>query len=33
VQDMVQADVALFKRDAYLLKGGHKVNYQHEQHQ
>ena len=33
VQDMMQADVALFKRDAYLLKGGHKVNYQHEQHQ
>ncbi|MBJ6108285.1 GDP-mannose 4,6-dehydratase [Hymenobacter sp. BT523] len=33
VQDMVQADVELFKRDAYLLKGGHKVNYQHEQHQ
>ena len=33
VQDMMQADVELFKRDAYLLKGGHKVNYQHEQHQ
>ena len=33
VQDMVQADVELFKRDAYLLKGGHKVNWQHEQHQ
>jgi GDPmannose 4,6-dehydratase len=28
VKDMVQADVELFKRDAYLLKGGHKVfNY------
>jgi GDPmannose 4,6-dehydratase len=33
VKDMMQADVELFKRDAYLLKGGHKVNYQHEQHQ
>ena len=33
VKDMVQADVELFKRDAYLLKGGHKVNWQHEQHQ
>ncbi|MBF9143437.1 GDP-mannose 4,6-dehydratase [Hymenobacter properus] len=33
VQDMVRADVALFQRDAYLLRGGHKVNYQHEQHQ
>ena len=33
VQDMMQADLELFKRDAYLLKGGHKVNYQHEQHQ
>jgi GDPmannose 4,6-dehydratase len=31
VQDMMQADVSLFKRDAYLMKGGHKVNYQHEQ--
>jgi GDPmannose 4,6-dehydratase len=33
VKDMMQADVELFKRDAYLLKGGHKVNWQHEQHQ
>ena len=33
VQDMMQADVELFKRDAYLLKGGHKVNWKHEQHQ
>jgi GDPmannose 4,6-dehydratase len=33
VKDMVQADVSLFKRDAYLLKGGHKVYWQHEQHQ
>jgi GDPmannose 4,6-dehydratase len=33
VQDMVQADVNLLKRDAYLLNGGHKVYYQHEQHQ
>ncbi|MCC3158796.1 GDP-mannose 4,6-dehydratase [Hymenobacter sp. 15J16-1T3B] len=30
VKDMVQADVELFKRDAYLLKGGHKVLSQHE---
>jgi GDPmannose 4,6-dehydratase len=30
VKDMVQADVDLFKRDAYLLKGGHKVFSQHE---
>ena len=33
VKDMMQADVALFKREAYLLKGGHKVSWQHEQHQ
>ncbi|GAB2958277.1 GDP-mannose 4,6-dehydratase [Hymenobacter coalescens] len=33
VKDMVSADVDLFKRDAYLLKGGHKVYWQHEQHQ
>ncbi|WP_046243182.1 GDP-mannose 4,6-dehydratase [Hymenobacter terrenus] len=33
VQNMMQADMELFKRDAFLLKGGHKVNYQHEQHQ
>ena len=25
VKDMIQADVALFKRDAYLMEGGHKV--------
>jgi len=31
VKDMMQADVSLFKREAYLMKGGHKVNYQHEQ--
>ncbi|SHL54175.1 GDP-mannose 4,6-dehydratase [Hymenobacter psychrotolerans] len=30
VKDMMQADVALFKRDAYLLKGGHKVYNYHE---
>ena len=33
VKDMMQADVELFKREAYLLKGGHKVSWQHEQHQ
>ena len=33
VKDMMEADVDLFKRDAYLLKGGHKVSWQHEQHQ
>ena len=33
VKDMMQADVDLFKREAYLLKGGHKVSWQHEQHQ
>ena len=28
VKDMIEADVALFKRDAYLMEGGHKVlNY------
>lgn len=28
VKDMIEADVALFKRDAYLMDGGHKVlNY------
>ena len=30
VKDMMQADMKLFMRDAYLLTGGHKVNYQHE---
>jgi GDPmannose 4,6-dehydratase len=30
VQDMMQADLALFKRDAYLMKGGHKVFNYHE---
>lgn len=30
VKDMMQADMTLFKRDAYLLTGGHKVYYQHE---
>ena len=30
VKDMVAADVALFRRDAYLLKGGHKVYSYHE---
>ena len=33
VKDMMTADVDLFKREAYLLKGGHKVSWQHEQHQ
>ena len=33
VQDMMQADLDLFKRDAYLMKGGHKVLWKHEQHQ
>jgi GDPmannose 4,6-dehydratase len=33
VKDMMEADLDLFKRDAYLLKGGHKVSWQHEQHQ
>ena len=30
VKDMMQADVALFRRDEYLLKGGHKVYNYHE---
>ena len=30
VTDMVQADLALFKRDRYLLDGGHKVMRYHE---
>ncbi|QIL77253.1 MULTISPECIES: GDP-mannose 4,6-dehydratase [Hymenobacter] len=30
VQDMMQADLNLFKRDAYLMKGGHKVFNYHE---
>ena len=30
VQDMMRADVELFQREAYLLQGGHKVNWQHE---
>ena len=30
VKDMVQADLALFKRDKYLLEGGHKVYQFHE---
>lgn len=30
VKDMVQNDVALFKRDEYLLKGGHKIFNYHE---
>lgn len=30
VKDMVQSDVALFKRDKFLLKGGHKVYSYHE---
>jgi GDPmannose 4,6-dehydratase len=30
VKDMMQADVELFRRDAYLLKGGHKVYNYHE---
>ena len=30
VKDMMAADVALFKRDAYLMKGGHKVYNYHE---
>jgi GDPmannose 4,6-dehydratase len=30
VKDMMTADVALFRRDAYLLKGGHKVYSYHE---
>jgi GDPmannose 4,6-dehydratase len=30
VKDMMHADVALFRRDAYLMKGGHKVYNYHE---
>jgi len=30
VKDMVQADLALFKRDKYLMEGGHKVYDFHE---
>ena len=30
VQDMVSADIELFKRDKFLLKGGHKVFNYHE---
>jgi GDPmannose 4,6-dehydratase len=30
VKDMMNADIELFKRDKYLLKGGHKVLNQHE---
>ncbi len=30
VEDMIQADVELFKRDKFLLKGGHKVFNYHE---
>jgi GDPmannose 4,6-dehydratase len=30
VRDMMQADLALFKKDKYLLEGGHKVYRQHE---
>jgi GDPmannose 4,6-dehydratase len=30
VSDMVKADVELFKRDRYLLEGGHKVLNYHE---
>ncbi len=30
VKDMVQSDVALFKKDKFLLKGGHKVFSYHE---
>ncbi len=30
VKDMVQSDVALFKRDKFLMKGGHKVYSYHE---
>ncbi|HEX8327812.1 MAG TPA: GDP-mannose 4,6-dehydratase [Hymenobacter sp.] len=30
VKDMMKADVELFRRDAYLLKGGHKVYNYHE---
>jgi len=30
VKDMMEADMSLFERDAYLMKGGHKVLGQHE---
>jgi len=30
IKDMVQSDVALFKRDKFLMKGGHKVYSYHE---
>jgi len=30
VKDMVKADLALFKRDKYLMEGGHKVYDFHE---
>lgn len=30
VKDMVASDIALFKRDKYLLQGGHKILNQHE---
>ncbi|GEO03236.1 GDP-mannose 4,6-dehydratase [Adhaeribacter aerolatus] len=30
VKDMIEADVALFKRDAYLMEGGHKIFNYHE---
>ncbi len=30
VEDMIQADIELFKRDKFLLKGGHKVFNYHE---
>ncbi|RZK34789.1 MAG: GDP-mannose 4,6-dehydratase, partial [Hymenobacter sp.] len=30
VKDMMKADVELFRRDTYLLKGGHKVYNYHE---
>jgi GDPmannose 4,6-dehydratase len=30
VKDMMHADVELFRRDAYLLEGGHKVYNYHE---
>ncbi|MGB3585794.1 MAG: GDP-mannose 4,6-dehydratase, partial [Tunicatimonas sp.] len=30
VEDMIQSDIELFKRDKFLLKGGHKVFNYHE---
>jgi GDPmannose 4,6-dehydratase len=30
VKDMISSDVELFKRDKFLLKGGHKVFNYHE---